>query len=149
MVKYILPEETLNLRSRVLRNGQPLAQCIFPTDEQGFHLGVVDNDQIVCIASFYPNDYPEKGKGGYKLRGMATAPEFAGKGFGNLLIKFAINELIAANASYIWCNARSSAIGFYTKLGFELVTEEFELPGIGMHFNMIYNLKDDEYNRSI
>lgn len=53
------------------------------------------------------------------------------------LIKFAINELRSANASYIWCDARSAAVDFYKKLGFETVSVEFEVPGIGPHYKMI------------
>jgi phosphoglycerate kinase len=140
MIKYIRPEDTLSLRSRVLRNNMPLEQCIFPTDNLGFHLGAVINEKIVCIASFFPEDCPDWGAGGYKLRGMASDPDFAGMGCGRELIKFAKNELIAANASYIWCNARSSAVDFYKKSGFEVISDEFEVPGIGMHFNMLYNL---------
>lgn len=33
----------------------------------------------------------------------------------------------------LWCNARSTAAGFYRALGFEAKGEEFELPGIGAH----------------
>jgi len=59
----------------------------------------------------------------------------------NSIENFAKNELIAANASYIWCNARSSAVGFCKKSDFELISDEFEIPGIGMHFTMLSNLK--------
>ena len=140
MVKYISPEETLSLRSKVLRNGKPLEQCVFPTDQLGFHLGVVIIEKIICTGSFFPEDYAGKGREGYRLRGMAADPDFAGKGYGREMINFAKNELLAANASYIWCNARSSALGFYKNLGFDLISDEFEVPGIGMHFNMLYNL---------
>jgi len=51
------------------------------------------------------------------------------KRYGIELINFAKKELIAANASYIWCNARSPAIGFYHKSGFEIIADEFEKPG--------------------
>lgn len=139
MIDYIATEETLDLRNRVLRNNAGLDKCVFPTDEAegNFHLGKFVDDKIVSIATFFPEDYERRRAGGFRLRGMATDPASAGKGFGSDLIKFAINELRSANASYIWCHARSSAIGFYKKLGFEVVSEEFDVPGIGSHFNMI------------
>lgn len=140
MVKYICAEDTLPLRSSVLRKNKPFEECVFPTDATGFHLGKYLDEELVCVATFFSEDYPEKGAGGYRLRGMATAPAFAGKGYGKELINFAKDELIAGNASYIWCNARSSAVGFYKRLNFEIISDEFEVPGIGMHFNMLFNL---------
>lgn len=141
MVRYIRPQETLTLRSRVLRGGKPHDQCIFPSDELGFHLGNFIDEKLVCIATFVPEDYAEKGSGGYRLRGMATDPVFVGRGLGKATIKFAMDELIAANASYIWCSARHGAVGFYQGLGFEIISEQFEIPEIGLHYDMLYNLK--------
>lgn len=139
MIKHITTAETLDLRNRVLRNNEGIDKCIFPFDdtEKNFHLGKFDGDSVVSIATFYPEDYEGRGTGGYRLRGMATDPEFSGKGYGSELIKFAINELRCANASYIWCHARTVATEFYKKLGFEVISEEFEMPGIGPHFDMI------------
>jgi ribosomal protein S18 acetylase RimI-like enzyme len=42
--------------------------------------------------------------------------------------------------SYLWCNARTSAIGFYEKLGMKVISEEFEIPVIGPHKVMIRHL---------
>jgi ribosomal protein S18 acetylase RimI-like enzyme len=133
MVKYITPMQTLPLRSKVLRNGLELEKCIFPTDdiEDGFHLGFFTGEEITSIATFFWEDYPEHAVGGVRL------PDHAGKGQGAAIIKFASNELSSQNASYIWCNARKIAIGFYKKLGFEIISDEFDIPGIGPHFNMI------------
>lgn len=139
MIKYITTEETLDLRNRVLRNNAGLDKCVFPTDatEHNFHLGRFEDNKLVSIATFFPEDCPERAGAGFRLRGMATDPSFAGRGYGADLIKFAINELRSANASYIWCHARSSALGFYEKLGFDVISEEFEVPEIGPHFVMI------------
>ncbi len=139
MVKYINSAQVLPLRSKVLRNGLDLEKCTFPTDdiENGFHLGCYVDEKLVSIATFFPEDYPGRGTGGIRLRGMATDPDFAGKGYGAELIFFAIETLTSANASYIWCNTRKVAIGFYHKLGFEIISDEFDVPGIGPHFNMI------------
>jgi GNAT superfamily N-acetyltransferase len=143
MIKRISQEKTLPLRSAVLRNGKPLAECVFPTDEATgiFHLGYFAEEQLVCIGTFFPEDYAGLGAGGFRLRGMASDPDFAGKGYGAALIKFAINELTSVQAAYIWCNARSLAKGFYSRLGFETLGEEFEIPGIGPHFDMCYQIR--------
>ncbi|RZK10679.1 MAG: GNAT family N-acetyltransferase [Flavobacterium sp.] len=57
-----------------------------------------------------------------------------------MLIKYAIDYLKEAKADYIWCNARTSAIDFYKKQGFETISEEFEISGVGPHYIMILNL---------
>ena len=71
---------------------------------------------------------------------MATAKEFAGKGYGAKLIAFALIELNANNACYLWCNARTSAIEFYKKQGFVLNSAEFEIEGVGPHYEMFKSL---------
>jgi len=144
MVRRITQEETFPLRSVVLRKGLPYEHCILPTDQSDgiFHLGLFVEEKLICIGTFFPEDYPERGKNGVRLRGMATDPAFAGKGYGAQLIKFAVNHL-SADADYIWCNARAAAVGFYSKLGFEIISEEFEVSGIGPHFNMLYLLKNN------
>lgn len=127
----------------MLRNNLSLAECTFPTDqiEGAFHLGCFVEDQLVSVASFFPNNYRDQPKEGYQLRGMATDSDFVGEGFGAKLIDFAVIQLNAANASYIWCNARSSAVEFYKKKGFELISSEFEIEGVGAHYEMILNTK--------
>jgi len=142
MIRKISLEEAYPLRTSVLRNGKPFPACVLPTDQaEGiFHLGYFEGDRLVCIGTFFPEDYPENGIGGFRLRGMATDPDFAGKGFGAALINFAINELTSAQASYIWCNARSAAVGFYKKLGFEVISAEFDVPGVGPHYDMRYQI---------
>jgi GNAT superfamily N-acetyltransferase len=136
MIKEISASETLPLRSAVLRNNLPYQECIFPTDNSGFHLGAFKGAELVSIATFFPEDYAGMGIGGYRLRGMATLSAEQGKGYGAVLIKFALEKLILTGASYLWCNARASAVGFYQKLGFEIISDKFDVPGIGPHYNM-------------
>lgn len=142
MVKFIPVDLTLDLRSRILRNGKPLVECSFPTDQvEGiFHLAFYVDDTIATIASFFPNNYKDNKELGYQLRGMATDLQYAGKGYGKQLIEFAVKYIKNTNAQYIWCNARSSAVKFYQKLGFQLVSDEFEIAGVGPHYEMILKL---------
>ncbi|MBB5639357.1 putative GNAT family N-acyltransferase [Pedobacter cryoconitis] len=144
MIRRISKEDTLPLRSQVLRANRPLEDCVFATDdiEGGFHLGCFENGELISICTFIPENYKEKGEGGYRLRAMATNPAFAGQGFGAKLINFALNELRLVHASYIWCNARTVAVGFYNRLGFEVISEEFEVPGIGPHYDMFSQIAD-------
>ncbi|QNK62954.1 GNAT family N-acetyltransferase [Pedobacter sp. PAMC26386] len=144
MIRRISQEQTLPLRSAVLRNNMPPEECVFPTDSREgiFHLGCFVEEKLVCIGTFMPEDYKERGAGGFRLRGMATDPAYAGKGFGAELINFALNELRSVHAAYIWCNARTAAVGFYSRLGFEVISEEFEIPGVGPHYDMFSQIAE-------
>lgn len=142
MIKFIPQELTLGLRSKILRNGIPLGECKFPTDntEGIFHLAAYNDQEIASVASFFPNRYKDNEELGYQLRGMATDTPFAGKGFGKQLIQFAVQYIKTTKATYIWCNARSTAIEFYKKMGFEIVSVEFEIAGVGPHYEMILKI---------
>lgn len=143
MIKIVPAEFTLALRSKVLRNGSPKESCIFPTDDLdgAFHLAFYLDDKIVTVASFFPNKHKNENGLGYQLRGMATDTPFLGRGYGKQLIAFAIDYLRGLNANYIWCNARTTAVKFYQKLGFDLISDEFEIAGVGLHYEMILKLK--------
>jgi GNAT superfamily N-acetyltransferase len=142
MVKFILPEEVLPLRSLVLRNGKPFEACVFEGDlaYDTFHLGFLKDGEIKSIATFMRNDFfPEEGEG-YQLRGMATHPDAVGNGYAAALVTFAIEYLKEYKTDYLWCNARSMAAAFYKKIGFTTESLEFDIPGIGFHYEMKLNL---------
>lgn len=144
LIKIISPENVLAIRNEVLREGKlTLNECRFPTDiiDGAFHLGYYADGELVCIASFFPQNYEGYTGGGYQLRGMATVERHRGKGLGTLLLNFAIVYLQGKKAGYLWCNARKVALGFYINNGFEIISPEFEVPGIGPHFVMYLKIK--------
>ena len=145
MIKFIKIDDTLlAIRNNVLREGKlRLEECVFPTDTLpgAFHLGYYVGDELVCIASFHPQTYGEFTGVGYQLRGMATVDEHRGKGLGNQLLNFAIVYLRGQKANYVWCNARKKAVAFYHNAGFEIVSPEFEVPGIGPHYVMYVKIR--------
>ncbi len=135
-IRFIKARDTWPLRHAVLRPGQPLEECDFPNDRNpdSFHLAVVKDEAIVCIASFYKEDSPAlTGWLQYRLRGMATDPGHRAQGHGTALIRFALEHLHALKADLLWCNARSNALDFYRGLGFVEHGAPFDLPGIGTH----------------
>ena len=142
MVKFISFEQTLKLRSEILRNNLPLNECVFPTDqiESSFHLGFFEKEELISIASFFSNPINGHQGEGYQLRGMATAKGYAKKGYGKQLLHFVVNYLQNENIAYLWCNARTTAVPFYHKIGFDFLSDEFEIEGVGPHYKMILNL---------
>jgi predicted GNAT family N-acyltransferase len=144
MIKFIPVEEVLHTRNMVLREGRlTLDECRFPTDsvEGTFHLGYYIQNTLVCIASFSPQGYAAYTGLGYQLRGMATIEEYRGKNVGNQLLNFVIVYLRGQKANYIWCNARKKAAKFYTGIGFEIISPEFEVPVIGPHYVMYLKIQ--------
>ena len=143
-VRFITADDVLPLRNEVLREGKlTLDECRWPGDaaESSFHLGYYQRNEVVCIASFYINANEPFAGLGYQLRGMATAAAYRGKGIGNQLVNFAVVYLRGQKANYVWCNARKTAARFYESLGFEIISAEFDIPGIGPHYKMYLKIQ--------
>ncbi len=144
VIELIPAIETLPLRQKILRPSAPLAECINGTDEAvgSFHLGGFVEKQLVTVASFHvesqidlPSLFP------YRLRGMATEPEFQGKGYGRQVLVKGMDLLHKQkNCDLLWFNARKNAYKFYETLGFSFLGEEFEIPQIGPHKVMYLRL---------
>jgi predicted GNAT family N-acyltransferase len=144
MIKFITADDVLPIRNEVLREGRlTLNECRFENDdaEGSFHLGYYVHDELACIASFHPKVYEGFAGKAYQLRGMATIEKYRGKGYGNLLVNFAITYMRGQKVNYVWCNARKKAAAFYLSLGFEIISAEFELHGIGPHYVMYVKIQ--------
>jgi GNAT superfamily N-acetyltransferase len=73
----------------------------------------------------------------WQLRGMATAATHQRQGIGQLLLMFAIDEASQEKPSWpFWCNARTTAIGFYEQAGWSTATDVFDIPTAGPHVKM-------------
>lgn len=110
-------------------------------EEQTFHLGAFIDNKLVSVASFYYErhpDFPDENQ--FRLRGMATLEDYRHKGLSSALLKMAFPIIKNNFCTLVWCNARSSAIGFYQKLGFEKKGEEFEVSGVGPHYLMFKHI---------
>lgn len=140
-IKYIIPEETYQIRKKILRKNMNLpAEFHGDFDKETFHLGLFEDNKLVSIASFV-KAINENFKGSqFQLRGMATLAEYQGNGFGKLLILEAEKILKEKNIPILWCNARVSAVHFYYKQGFQSIGQEFDIPQIGGHYVMFKKL---------
>jgi predicted GNAT family N-acyltransferase len=144
MIRFIPVEELLDIRNNILREGKlTFEQSRFPTDklEGAFHLGTFVKGELVTIASFHPQNFGEFIGEGYQLRGMATIEKYRGQGFGNQLLNFAIIYLRGQKVNYLWCNARKKAAQFYLNMGFEIISPEFDVQGIGPHYVMYVKIQ--------
>ena len=139
----ISAEETHPLRSLVLRHWDISTPCPFDgdADKTTHHFGCVFDNEIVSIVSFYERKNENFGdKTMVQVRGMATHPDFASKGFGSELMNFTIDFFRNRGIDLIWCNAREIAFGFYQNLSFVGIGDNFIIPEIGIHRVMYLDL---------
>ncbi|AIY13291.1 GNAT family N-acetyltransferase [Cellulophaga baltica] len=137
--KLITAEETYPVRHPVLRKGRPIATCMLAGDELSdtFHVGGFLEDKLVAVASFYNTNHADhKFTEAAQLRGMAVLDEYHGHGFGKQLLLFGEELLKKKEKTTVWMNARVSAVGFYTNLGYHKVGPIFEIPLVGEHYVM-------------
>ncbi|MEM6785865.1 MAG: GNAT family N-acetyltransferase [Bacteroidota bacterium] len=155
-VAFVSAEATRPLRHLVLRAGQSFETTRYAEDhEPGVaHVAVfVDEgpmpDGIVTIASGFPEPVRALPEGtaltaipevdrvsAYRLRGMATHPDYRGHGLGRLAFEVIRQYAADAGAGVLWFNARTGAQAFYERLGCHVASPVFDIEGIGPHVVM-------------
>lgn len=126
----------IDLRHRVLRHGMPRAAAIFDGDETALHYAVLRDEEVLVCLSLMAVALPEGDPAitnTYQLRGMASADVLRGQGWGRRLMAFMEEDL---QPQLLWCNARVTAIAFYEKCGWQVISEEFDIPHAGPHVRM-------------
>ena len=138
-INEIAAVETHPLRHAILRSQQTRADCVFPGDDGvgTFHLGGFLDGRLIVIASVMKEREQRFQKfasmNQFRLRGMATALDKRGNGFGSAVLDACVERCWAEGSEIVWCNARTSAANFYQKKGFWALPETFEIPAIGPH----------------
>jgi predicted GNAT family N-acyltransferase len=122
----------------------PRETAVFPGDEAetSRHFGAFVDGKLVGVATihFVPLlDRPDFDPA-YQLRGMATTEEMRGRGAGRALVEACVVAAREADASWVWCNARTPAVGFYAKYGFKPISGVFDIPTAGPHVRMLREL---------
>lgn len=136
--RRVAVEEILPLRHRILRAGLPPETARFEGDRDATtrHYAAVAGDEPVCCLSLMQSDW--EGRPAWQLRGMATDTHMQGRGVGRRLLEMAVAETGRDDPDRIfWCNARTSAIGFYEKHGWQVRSEPFDVPTAGPHVKMV------------
>lgn len=141
-IRRVSAAKVYPLRHKVLRPNRTLADCVFlqDNDPETAHFAAEHEGEIIGIASVALNPREGDPENTWRLRGMATAPEWQGQGIGAQVLAACLEHARAQGSSLMWCNARTSALEFYRKHGFETVGEEFDIKGIGPHYVMIRRL---------
>jgi len=143
IIRACNPEEIVDLRHRVLRQGLPRSEAIFAGDDlpHNFHfgafevLGAQSAEQAVGCATFHLNQWAEQPA--WQLRGMAIDVRWQGAGVGRAILLYAERSIAqVSDITRYWCNARLSAIPFYERMGWQVASDLFDIPTAGPHRKM-------------
>jgi GNAT superfamily N-acetyltransferase len=146
VIRRAAVEEIFPLRHAVLRPGRPVSYSVYSEDEGAVHIGAWDDDMLVGCATVFPqpwagSDSAPAESAAWRLRGMAIDPARQGTGVGRLVLAEAIAAAREGGASLLWANARTSALGFYERMGWRVVGEEFIASDSGLpHKPMLIDL---------
>lgn len=141
-IEQITALQTLDLRTRILRPGQPIEICQYHEDNLSstFHLGAFinlenNNRKLAANGTFMQEAHGHfpSAVNPYRLRGMATDTQYRGMGLGSQILQQGEIILKVMNCNLIWFNAREIAFPFYEKNNYTLIGEMFDIPGIGAH----------------
>lgn len=145
-IRLISASATYPVRSHVLRPGRPVSECHFNGDEEknSFHLGMYKEEKIIGVASFMKNSNPFFDHNNqFQLRGMAILPEHSRQGLGALLLKEGESRIVREDPdSFLWFNARLTAVEFYEKHGYITFGNKFEVPGVCEHIVMFKHIEN-------
>ena len=136
-VREASASEIRPLRHAVLRAGLPLetANLAGDLEPSTHHFAAEFQGKIVGCASIVVAQF--EGEPAWQVRGMAVAPDCRGGGVGRKLLA-AIEEVVRGSGHpLMWCNARVPAIAFYERMGWRVVSDEFEVPHAGPHRKMV------------
>ena len=137
IVRRATAEEVWPLRHAVLRSGLSFDTAKFDgdLDDTTRHFGTFAGRNVLCCLSLFQSTLNDSDA--WQLRGMATAATHQRQGLGQLLLMFAIDETKKEKPNWpFWCNARTTAIGFYEQAGWSTATDVFDIPMAGPHVKM-------------
>lgn len=143
-LRAITAKDTHAVRHPMLRRGRPISSCIFNGDQDPntLHLGAYLEDELVGVLSAYLKIHPDfKIENSYQVRGVAVLTEQHRNGIGRLLMKAIEQKLLKKNTSFIWLNARVTAVPFYEQLQYSVHGPVFDIPPIGLHYCYYKHLK--------
>ena len=121
------------LRNEVLRRplGLELTEEELERERSNYHLVCEENGELIGCLVLVPQSDNE-----IKMRQVAVSPHARGQGIGRALTEFAEEFSRQRGFTRMTLHARSTAVPFYEKLGYERTGDEFEevtIPHCSMH----------------
>jgi GNAT superfamily N-acetyltransferase len=137
-------DEILPLRHVELRPGLPLDSARFDGDDEPAtcHFGAflrATGTAVGCVSCMRRT---RAGQDAWQVRGMATRADLARHGIGRALLRHALIALREEGGpDLVWCNARVAALGFWERQGWAVVSDVFDIAGVGPHRTMERRVK--------
>lgn len=137
IVRRVSAASTAALRAAVLRPGGGVDAVTKPDDDHAdtwFFAALASDGRVLSTVNVRPATPPwgTDGASWWQLRGMATVEDARGGGLARAVVDTALKHVAHAGGR-VWCNARTSVLGFYQQLGFTIVGEERIDPVSGPH----------------
>jgi len=116
-------EQMIRLRDDILRKplGLSFSKDELEKEKSNLHIAAFEDDQMLGCCMLV-----EEEPGTVRLRQMAVLNDLQGKGIGKALMQFAENLARDRGYKKITMHARKNAIGFYEKMGYKKIGNEFE-----------------------
>ena len=118
-IKKVQVDDILDIRHKVLWPDKSPDFVKVPEDDQAAHFGLCCEGKLASVLSLFPDAKS------IRFRKFATLPEYQNQGLGSKLLTYVIDYSREQQYEKIWCDARSSAMKFYEKFGFEKFSESF------------------------
>ena len=148
-------EELFDLRHRVLRPHLPREAAVYDVDalpetrhfialahrSAGAGAGADGGNgrAVVGTVTIFPRPLDERETNAWQLRGMAVADDFRRAGVGRKLLAAVDRHLRSLDpVPLLWCHARITAIGFYERCGWQVISDVYDVPTVGPHRKMIH-----------
>ena len=115
-------KQMVKLRDDILR--KPLGLVLSPTEldqeKENMLIGAFEEEDMLGCCMLV-----EKDRASVRLRQMAVLNDLQGKGIGRALMNFAENLARDRGYATIFMHARKNVVGFYEKMGYNKVGDEF------------------------
>jgi len=125
-------QKMVDLRFQILRNplGLTFSQADLDKEKDDILIGFFEEDNLEGCCILTPDNKTE-----IRLRQMAVISGLQHRGIGRVIMNFAENVARDRGYKVLHMHARKTAVGFYQKLGYKIIGEEFEEVTIP-HFEM-------------
>ena len=137
-IRRISAEQTVPLRHSVLWPDKPVSYVLLPEDASGYHYGAFlpDTTSPVAVISVFVDPLPPSSDApsspsdikvkAARFRKFACDPAYQGRGIGTMLLQHVFDAAVSEmNCGVIWCDARTSAAGWYERRGMKKFGEMF------------------------
>lgn len=101
------------VRRQVMYPELSVAEMKLTDDDAGLHLGLYHSSVLCSVISLFQKE------DALQFRKFATISEMQGRGLGSLLLQHVFAYAKALQIKKIWCNARTTAAGFYERFGMQ------------------------------